>query len=280
MNSSSTPALANIKKKSMKNKLILITGGSSGIGKAAAFELLKTGATLILQARNLQKLESAAKELDPSGNRVHVYSTDLIDQDAVEKSAETIIKNHGIPDIIINSAGAGEWLSFKESSVAHYKETIDSPYLATALTCKVFFDKMQVRGNGHFIIINSAACYFAFPGATGYIPSRWALLGFSKSLQADFHDTNFKLSMIALGKVDSPYFKNNPISEERIPKIVGLLIPTMTEEEAGKVIARTVQTKAKTVIRPFMMKVSVWLNRLFPSLFTWMMRTTGYKENK
>jgi short-subunit dehydrogenase len=98
----------------MKNKLILVTGGSSGIGKSAAFELLKTGANLILQARNVQKLESTARELDPSGNRVSTYSTDLMDQNAVEKSAEMIIKNHGIPDVVINSAGAGEWLSFKE----------------------------------------------------------------------------------------------------------------------------------------------------------------------
>lgn len=264
----------------MKNKLILITGGSSGIGKAAAFELLKTGATLILQARNLQKLESAAKELDPSGNNVHVYSTDLMNQKAVESSAETIIENHGIPDIIINSAGSGEWLSFKESSVSHYKETMDSPYLATAFTCKVFFDKMQERGKGHFIIVNSAACYFAFPGATGYTPSRWALLGFSKSLQADLYNTDFKLSMIALGKVNTPYFKNNPTSEDRIPKIVDWLIPTMSEEAAGKIISRTVKSKTTIVIRPFMMMVSVWLNRLFPSLFRWMIRITGYKENK
>ena len=264
----------------MKNKLILVTGGSSGIGKSAAFELLKTGANLILQARNVQKLESTARELDPSGNRVSTYSTDLMDQNAVEKSAEMIIKNHGIPDIVINSAGAGEWLSFKEASLSHYKETMDSPYLTTTFTCKVFFDKMQERGTGHFIIVNSAACYFSFPGATGYTPSRWALLGFSKSLQADLYDTNFKLSMIALGKVSTPYFENNPISEDRIPKIVSWLIPTMSEKAAGKVIASTVQSKAKIVIRPFMMKVSVWLNRLFPSIFRWLMRVTGYKENK
>lgn len=264
----------------MKNELVLITGGSSGIGKAAALELIKTGATIILQARNLEKLESAAREIDPSGKKVHVYSTNLMNQNEVEKSAEMIIKNHGIPDIVINSAGSGEWLSFKESSVAHYKETIDSPYLVTAFTCKVYFDKMQKRGTGHFIIVNSAACYFSFPGATGYIPSRWALLGFSKSLQADLYDTDFTLSMIALGKVDTPYFKNNPISEDRIPKIVGWLIPTMSEKAAGQIIAKTVQSKAFIVIHPFMMKVSVWLNRLFPSLFRWIMRITGYKENK
>jgi short-subunit dehydrogenase len=262
----------------MKNKLILITGGSSGIGKAAAIELFKKGARIILQARNIEKLKSTAKEIDPSGKRISYYSTNLADPDSVKEAAKTIIKNEGVPDVIINSAGAGEWLSFKEASLLHYKETMESPYLATTNTCKVYFDKMQERGNGHFIIINSAACYFSFPGATGYTPSRWAMLGFSKSLQADLYDTNFNVSMIALGKVDSPYFENNPISEERIPRLVNWLIPTMSVKDAGKVIAKTVEHKKSIIIRPFMMRISVFLNRLFPCTFKILLRLTGTKK--
>ena len=261
----------------MKNKLILITGGSSGIGKAAAIELHKLGAKVIIQARDLEKLKSAASEISPSGERISYYSTELSNQESVELSAQKIIENEGLPDVVINSAGSGEWLSFKESDLSHYKKTIESPYLATAYTCKVFFDKMQERGHGHFIIINSAAAYFAYPGATGYTPSRWAMLGFSKSLQADLYNTKFKVSMIAFGKVDSPYFKNNPISEDRIPKITGLLVKTMTEEEAGKVIAKNVINQKSIVIEPFMMNLLVFLNRFTPGINAWFLRKTGYK---
>ncbi|MBT8326795.1 MAG: SDR family NAD(P)-dependent oxidoreductase [Bacteroidia bacterium] len=261
----------------MNNKLILITGGSSGIGKAAANQLHKQGAKIILQARNLEKLKTTALEIDPSGNRVSYYSTDLKDQDSVELSAQKIIENEGIPDVVINSAGSGEWLSFKEASLSHFKNTMDSPYIATALTCKVFFDKMQERGNGHFIIINSVAAYFSFPEATGYTPARWALLGFSRSLQADLFNTNFYVSMIALGKVESPYFENNPRSEDRIPKIANWLVPTMSPNEAGEVITKNVSTKKAIVIKPFAMALFVFLNRLFPGIFRWLMRMTCYK---
>ena len=261
----------------MRNKLILITGGSSGIGKAAAIDLHRQGARIILQARGLEKLEASAKEIDPAGERISYYSTDLTDQQAVEEAAKTIIAKEGLPDIIINSAGAGEWLSFEESTVSHYKDTMDSPYLATALTCKVFYDKMQERGSGHFIMINSAACYFSFPGATGYTPARWAMLGFAKSLQADLYHTDFKVSMIVFGKVDSPYFKNNPVSEERIPKIANWLTPTMSVASSGKVISRVVRNKKTIVIRPLMMSLFVFLNRLVPGMFTWLMRITSYK---
>jgi len=264
----------------MKNKIILITGGSSGIGKAAAAELHKLGAKIVLQARDIEKLKSAANEISPSGKDISYYSTDLSDQQAVEFTAVKIIENEGLPDIIINCAGAGEWLSFKEADTSHFKNTMDSPYIATAITCKVFFDKMQSRKNGHFIIINSAAAYFSFPGATGYIPARWAMLGFSKSLQADLYNTDFKVSMLALGKVDSPYFTNNPKSEDRIPRIASWLIPTMSEKTAGREVVKLARSKKAIVIKPISMSVFVLLNRFMPGLFNWLMRITGYSNMK
>lgn len=256
----------------MKNKLVLITGGSSGIGKAAAKELHKQGARLILQARNLEKLQSAAAEISPEGERISYYSTDLTDQEAVATAARQIIANEGLPEVVINSAGAGEWLSLKEAGPGHYKETMDSPYLATAMTIKAFYDQMQERGSGHFIIINSAAAYFSFPGATGYTPGRWAMLGLAKTLQADLFGSGFKVSTIVLGKVDSPYFTNNPVSEERIPKIATLLNPTLSEKEAGRLIASNVKSQKATVIKPSTMAFFVFLNRLFPGIFRWLMR--------
>ncbi|MGI9530496.1 SDR family NAD(P)-dependent oxidoreductase [Lutimonas sp.] len=262
----------------MKNQLILITGGSSGIGKAAAALLYDQGARIILQARDPKKLETVAREIDPTSKKVSYYSTDLTEQEAVENTANEILVNEGLPDVIINSAGAGEWLSLKESDASYYKSSMDSPYLATAYTCKIFFDKMQERGTGQFIIINSAASYFAFPGATGYTPARWAMLGFAKSLQADLYDTKFKVSLIVLGKVDSPYFKNNPVSEERIPKIANWLTPTMSVESAARIISSSIKSKPNVVVRPFMMSIFVFLNRFIPGVFSWLMRITSYKK--
>jgi short-subunit dehydrogenase len=257
----------------MQDKLILITGGSSGIGKATAMNLHSQGASIIIQARGLEKLKAAANEIDVKGNRISYYSTDLTNQTAVEASANAIIEKEGLPDVIINSAGGGEWLSFKEADVAHFKNTMNSPYLATALTCKVFYDKMQERGTGHFVIVNSAGSYFTFQGATGYLPARWAMLGFAKALEADLHSSKFEVSLVALGKVNSPYFENNPKSEERIPKISNWLTPTMSEKQAGFYVSEVVKSKRKTTIRPRIISFFVFLNRFFPRLFIVLMRT-------
>ena len=118
----------------LDQQLILITGGSSGIGKATASALHKRGAKVILQARDLDKLKVAAKEIDPSLERVGYYSADLSNELTVASVADLIIENEGLPDVIINCAGAGEWLSFNESDLNHFRDTINSPYLATALT--------------------------------------------------------------------------------------------------------------------------------------------------
>lgn len=262
----------------VKNKVILITGGSSGIGKAAALELAKEGATIILQARSIEKLKAAAAEIALINEKVSYYATDLTDSNSVKEAASRIVEEVCLPDIVINCAGSGEWLSLGESSAEHYKDTMDSPYLATAFTCKVFYDKMRDRKHGHFIIINSAASYFSFPGATGYTPARWAMLGLARSLQADLYYTDFNVSIIALGKVDSPYFTSNPVSEDRIPKIANWLIPTMSLKASGKVIARAVQTQKKIIIKPFSLRVLVFLNIFMPATFRWLMRITGHKQ--
>lgn len=260
----------------MKNKRILITGGSSGIGKAAAIELAKQGAEIIIQARNTEKLKIAAEEIkNYAVNKVHYYSTDLTSATSVEEAAEKIIKEVGLPEVIINSAGAGEWLSLKEATTAYFESSMASPYLTTSFTCKAFYDRMQERGTGHFVIINSAACFFSFKAATGYTAARWAMLGLAKTLQADLFNSEFKVSMVALGKVDSPYFTTNPVSEERIPKIVSWLMPAMTTEQSGKVIKRVVNRPKNMLVRPIMMDICVRLNRIFPGIFRWLMRVTG-----
>ncbi|MGB2370524.1 MAG: hypothetical protein ACPH53_04325 [Flavobacteriaceae bacterium] len=86
------------------------------------------------------------------------------------------------------------------------------------------------------------------------------------------------MSSVVFGKVDTPYFSNNPISESRIPKIADWLIPTLTAQQAGQRIAKTVNHPKSEVLATFMLGVLVVLNRFFPASFRWLLRITGYKR--
>ena len=256
------------------NKLIVITGGSSGIGKASAKLLYQAGHRIILIARNEDKLAAAAREMSDNDD-VFWYSADLSKPDSASQCAVAITQEHGLPDVIISCAGAGEWLSMNESSMDHYKATIESPYLATAYTCKAFYDLMKDRGTGHFIIVNSAATYFKFKGAVGYLSARWAMMGFTKAMQADLYDSKFVVSMVALGKVDTSYFTSNPISENKIPKLGTMFVPTLTEAAAGAIVAHSVKSRKQHIIRPRVLGFFIFLNRIFPRIFSSLMRAAG-----
>ena len=263
----------------MKGKIVLITGASSGIGEATAKLLASKGATVILQARGEENLRNVASAITEAEGTAHVYPVDLTDYAVVEEVANRVISEVGLPDIIVNSAGAGHWLSIFESKGEDFEQQMSAPYYAAAYTTKAFIDGFKKRDSGHFININSIACYFNIPGAIGYAAARHALRGFSNALHADLHHTNISVSMLASGKVNSPYFTNNPGAEERVPKVATTLTPTITVEDVAKSILRLTRSKRKVVVIPFMMAVFVYLNRFTPGFFDFLSRITGYKAS-
>lgn len=262
----------------LNGKKILITGASSGIGASTALLAAQQGGELILQARNRDKLQEVADRIANAGGKSHVYPVDAADNQAVEASAAKIKSEVGVPDVIVNCAGAGRWLFVDETSGEEARAMMDAPYFAAFFTTRAFVKEMIARGSGHIININSAACFFAFPGATGYISTRWALRGFNDSLREDLIGTGVKVSMIAPGKVSTPYFSTNEGAEDRIPGIVDMFYPTLTPEQVAKTIVKNMRTQKKTVVPPLLMSATVALNPFMPGIIRWLMRSTGAKR--
>lgn len=262
----------------LNGKKILITGASSGIGEATAVLVAARGAEVILQARNRENLEKVAAQIAAAGGTSHVYPVDAADNTAVKASAAKIKQAVGVPDVIINCAGAGRWLFTDETTGEEAREMMDAPYFAAFFTVRAFVTEMIERKSGHIININSAACFFSFPGAAGYISARWALRGFNDALREDLHTTGVKVSMIAPGKVATPYFSTNAGAEDRIPNIVNMFYPTLTSEQVAKIILKNIRTRKKTVVPPVLMAITVWLYPFMPGLIGWLMRLTGAKR--
>ena len=261
----------------LKDKIILITGASSGIGAACARIMAEKGAIIVMQARSVDKLQNLREELADKGGQAHIYPTDLTDISAVRKQAKLIKQEVGIPDVIINSAGAGNWLTIFDTSETDFQDMIASPYFATVNTIKAFLNDMVIRNSGHIITINSAASNLIFKGALGYMAARWVLRAFQGGLYEELRSTNVLTTSIVAGKVDSPYFTTNPISVERLPKIGEMIMKTLTVDQVAKVVLKTVFRKKKTIIIPWQMALAIKFGQHFPGILGWLMRITAYK---
>jgi short-subunit dehydrogenase len=261
----------------INGKLVLVSGASSGIGAATAKAMVKAGGRVVLLARRKEALDQVAAKITSAGGQAWTYSVDLADADAVAAVAKQITEELGTPDIIINNAGAGRWLFVDETSPAEAVQMMAVPYFAAFNVTHTFLPAMLRQNSGHIVNISSVGSRFVWPGATTYLAARWAVRGFTEALRADLDGTGIGVTLYESGGVTSPYWKHNPGSYERVPKM-GKLIPEVTPEQAANAIVRGVERNKRLIVIPFMMKLTYWLHAVFPGLVQWLMTKTGYRR--
>lgn len=263
----------------IKEKVVVVTGASSGIGAATAKAMAKAGGRVALLARRKELLDQLAGEIEATGGAARGYPLDLADAEAVAGVAERITEELGTPDVIVNNAGAGRWLFVDETTPAQAVEMMAVPYFAAFNVTHVFLPAMLKRNSGHLVFISSVGSKFVWPGATAYIAARWAVKGFSEALRADLDGTGIGVTLYESGVVTSEYWKHNPGSRERVPKIAKM-IPDVTPEQVAEAVVHAVERNRCHVVIPFMMKLTCWNHALFPWAVQWLMTKTGYRRVK
>ena len=255
----------------LNDKIMVVTGASSGIGAATARAAARENARLVLLARNQAKLDSVAEDIRRRGKAAHVYTVDLTVADAVSEVAKRITSEVGTPDIILNNAGLGRWLSVEETDPDEAVKMMAAPYFAAFFVTRAFLPGMLQRNSGYVVNMTSAASRLAWPGATAYIAARWAMHGFTEGLRADLTGTNIRTMLVTFAKVTSSYWENNPGSEERLPKAQSM-VRVLTPEEAAQAIVNGIKRDKQAVVAPFMLRFVFALNYLFPGMTRRMMR--------
>jgi short-subunit dehydrogenase len=252
-------------------KTALITGASSGIGEATAKALASKGARVILLARSLDRLEGVASEIIGAGGSALAYRADLSRPEDVSEAARRVLAEAGVPDILINNAGAGRWLSVLETEPEEFEGMMAVPVLAAFCVTREFLPRMLERGSGHIVNVCSVAGALSWPGAAGYAASRAALLSLSRALHTELSGTGIGVSTVMFGKVGSTFWEHNPGSEGRLPR-VNALLPTVKTEEAAGVIVKSIEEGASEVVRPRMFRLIFFLNFFFPETTERVMR--------
>ncbi|MPZ37310.1 MAG: SDR family NAD(P)-dependent oxidoreductase [Rhizobiales bacterium] len=241
----------------------IITGASSGIGAATARALAAKGARVVLIARDQQRLEAVASAIQQSNGQVQIYPADLSDAAAVAAVASTILDGVGAPNILINNAGAGRWLSVLETSAKDVEEMMAVPYFAAFNLTRELLPAMKRRGSGCIVNVTSVASRLTWPGATAYIAARRAMDGFDQGLRLELAGSGIRVMLAMFGSIETAYWANNPGSRERLPRITSLT-PTLTEEQVAAAIVSGIEANRRLVLKPSIFRFVLGLNALFP----------------
>ena len=242
----------------------LVTGASSGIGEAAARMLSARGSKVILVARDKPRLDAIVSDIRSRGGEARAYAVDLADSDAISTAVAKIVSDLGVPDVLVNNAGAGRWLRVAETSAEEAARMVTVPYLAAFNVTREFLGGMLSRGTGHIVNVTSVASRLVWPGAVAYTAARWAMEGFTAALRADLYGSGIGVTLAVLGPVDSPYWQHNPGSRERLPKRAAGIRPLTTAEAAAAIIAG-VEKGRRVVVKPAIFRLFFLLNALFPA---------------
>ncbi|KIG16501.1 3-oxoacyl-[acyl-carrier protein] reductase [Enhygromyxa salina] len=259
-------------------KLVVITGASQGMGAGTSLALGKQGARVILVARTKAKLQAIADQITAAGGEAHVRPCDLSDPASVTALGEEVTSSLGVPDVIINNAGAGRWLAVDETPLEEAVQMMQAPYFAAFFVTRVFLPAMIERRSGLIVNVQSPMSRVVAGGCTGYAACRWALRGFNEGLRADLRGTGVRVTEVMFGEVTSDYWDNNPGAKERLPGIANMLIPTMTTEQVGAAMIKAIRAERRVFMRPFMLTVIVCLLWMFPSFVRWLTVRTGWQR--
>lgn len=259
-------------------RLAVITGASSGIGRATALRLARDGWRVVVIARREAPLKELATEVAAAGGEAVVEPCDAGDGEAVIAMAGRVLAAHGAPDVIVNCAGAGRWIYIEDTSPEEIRSMMAAPFFAAFHTTHAFMNAMLERKKGLILQINSPSGVMPWGGATGYCSTRFALRGLHEALRMDLVGTGVRSSHVILGEVSSSYFDANPGSQEHIPKIARL-IPRSTPEQCADVIAGAIRRPRDTVSAPFMLTLFLWTNAVVPWLVRWLVKVTQRKRS-
>ncbi len=224
----------------MRGKIVLITGASSGIGKAAAVKCADAGATVLLVARTVEKLEETKAEIERGGGVAHIHRCDMSDIEDVERMADEVLTYHGHVDILVNNAGR----SIRRSVVLaydrfhDYERTMQVNYFGSVRLILALMPAMVARKSGHIINISSIGTQTNPPRFSAYVASKAALDAFSRVIASEVIDDGIHITTIHMPLVRTPM-----IAPTRMYDV----FPAITPEEAAEMIAGAMVGQPKKV---------------------------------
>lgn len=199
----------------LRSQVAIITGASSGIGRAVALALAAAGATVSLAARSQQNLDILAHDISRGGSRVLAFSTDVGNEAQIEQLVTRTYAECGRLDILVTSAGGAMFGPISESRTEDWDTMININLRGTYLCCKHALKVMIPQGCGHILNVLSIASQAILPGSTGYTASKFGALGLTKVIAAEVRSLGIKVTAVIPGAVDTPLWDSSGSTLDR-----------------------------------------------------------------
>jgi len=253
-----------MKKSRFKDKVAIITGASSGIGRATAIEFAKEGAKTVLVSRSGKKLKRVADEIRDFNSNLLAIPADVSKQDEVSNMIEKVIGEYGRGDILFNNAGSSFVGRIEEDDfVENTKKMMEVDFFGTVYCTKEVLPIMQKQGSGHIIIMSSVVGRKAFPHFGGYSSAMHAITGFTDSLRQELHGSGIDVSIIHPALTQTPMLYH--VNPAYMPPPFRRMTP-ITPESVAEAVLGAVDKKHLRVIVPSQPKRLLLADAISPRL--------------
>jgi NAD(P)-dependent dehydrogenase (short-subunit alcohol dehydrogenase family) len=217
----------------VEGKVVVITGGSSGIGKASAIKIAEAGAHVVIVARGVEELNATRDEINATGGKCWAYPCDLTDMASCDALVQTVLKEHKHVDVLVNNAGRSirRAVAASYDRFHDYERTMQLNYFGCLRLIMGFLPSMSQRHRGHIVNISSIGVLASSPRFSAYVASKAALDAFSRCAQAEFSGKNIAFTTINMPLVKTPMIAPTKMYDS---------IPTLTPEEAADLVVKAI----------------------------------------
>lgn len=261
----------------IQGKVVVITGGSDGIGKALVALYLHKGAKVATCARNYQKLYQLQSA--HTGKPLFIHATDVSKEMDCKGFIDAVIKEFGTIDILINNAGVSMRALVQDVDLDTIRRVMDINFWGTVYCTKFALDHI-IKNKGTIVGVSSIAGYRGLPGRSGYSASKYAVNGWLEALRTELLESGTNVMWVCPGftssNIRNAALNSKGQSQGESPMDEGAM---MSSDECATHIAHAIEKRKRTLVLTFTGKRAVFMNKFFPSLADKLVRKFFFKNN-
>ncbi len=252
----------------LKNRNVVITGASSGIGRATALEMARRGANVVLAARRTERLEEVAAQCRALGVRALAVATDV----TKPEDCRRLIDAAGEVDVLVNNAGFAVFGAVPDAGLATLREMMDTNYFGTVHCTQAVLPHMLVRRSGVIVNVGSITGLMGFARMSGYCATKFALVGFTEGLRDEVIGSGVNVALVCPGTTDTEFFVR--AEKGRMPG-ASRLMPAVKPERVARAVCDAAEDGRYRRILPVLAAAYMRMKEVFPRFAHMLFRRTS-----